>query len=447
MLNEPIAVGSGPYLSEALHDDDVYRKVTLRLVPFLFVCFALACLDRFNIGMAQLRMKEDLGFTDLVYGLGAAMFFVGYMLFELPSNLLLERIGARKTILRIMFCWGLTSAATLFVRTPEQFYAARFLLGVFEAGFFPGILLYLTYWYPPKRLARISAYFISAGAVAGLVAGPLSGWIIVHFDGWHGWHGWQWMFLIEGLPSTVFGMVAYWYLDDRPECAAWLSVQEKSLLAANLLQVRKTSAEAAFATLRRCFSNPMVYLLATIYFSLMWVAFSLAFWGPSIMRNMGISDISRIGFYGALSSLIGIVAMIWVAKHSDARGERRWHYVSAVAGGAVGLAVLAWTLENHAVSISALTVIGVGIGAGIHAAMPVFWALPSSCLPREDAAGGIAIINSLGVVSGAISPYVMGFVKTETGSFTVGLYLMIAMLAIGAGLLLWQVPKNVLEQR
>jgi MFS family permease len=447
MLNETIPVNSTPALLRSLHDNAVYRKVTLRLVPFLFACFALACLDRFNVGMAQLQMKDALGFTDLVYGLGAGMFFVGYIFFELPSNLLLERIGARITILRIMFCWGLISAATLFVRTPGQFYVARFLLGIFEAGFFPGILLYLTYWYPPKRLARVSAYFISAGAVAGLIAGPLSGWIIVHLDGWHGWRGWQWMFLIEGLPSTIFGVLAYWYLDDRPERASWLSAEEKSLIANNLHHAKKTANGAVFTDLRRCLLNPTVYLLAAIYFSLMWVAFGLAFWGPSIIRNMGISNISRIGIYGALPQLIGIIAMVWVAKHSDAKGERRWHYISAVASAAVGLTVLASVSENNAFHISTMIVVGLGVGAGIHAAMPVFWTLPSSLLPREDVAGGIAMINSLGVISGALSPYVMGLVKNRTGSFTLSLYLMTVMLAVGAGLMLWQVPKNVLRQK
>lgn len=415
-------------------DDPVYRKVTARLMPFLLVCFALACIDRYNIGMAQLRMRHDLGFTDLVYGLGAGMFFVGYVLFELPSNLLLARIGVRKTLLRIMVCWGLTSAATLFVRTPAQFYAARFLLGVFEAGFFPGILLYLTYWYPPTRLARVSAYFLSAGAVAGLVTSPLSAWIIVHLDGLHGWRGWQWMFAIEGLPSTVLGVAAYLYLDDGPQQAAWLSPHERALIVANVHRARPDAGGTRGGALRRILTNRAVYRLGAVYFSLMWVAFGLAFWGPALIHSLGVSGLTRIGLYGALPAAAGIVAMIAAARHSDATGERRWHYVAAVGACAVGLAVAAWNTGRPTTSFGVLLATGLMVGTGLHAAMPVFWALPSACLPRADAAAGIALINCLGIVSGVASPWMMGFLKTRTDSLAPGLALMIGWLVLGAAL-------------
>jgi sugar phosphate permease len=258
--------------------DALYRKVTWRIIPLLFCCFVMAYLDRINIGFAQLQMKDSLGFSAAVYGVGASIFFVGYLLFEVPSNLLLKRIGTRKTLLRIMFCWGIVSAGTMLVTTPMQFYVLRFLLGVFEAGFFPGIVYYLTLWYPPSRRAFVMAIFLTATLFAGIIGGPLSGLIMSSMNGVNGWAGWQWMFLLQGLPSSVLGVVAYLYLSDSPITADWLTDREKSLIDADLTPERnaikslEASAQSAF---KRILTNPKVFILSGVVFAMLAAAYSI----------------------------------------------------------------------------------------------------------------------------------------------------------------------------
>lgn len=395
----------------------VYQKVTRRVVPLLFVCYLLAYLDRINIGYAQLQMRSELNFSDAIYGLGASMFFVGYVLFEVPSNVLLKKIGARRTMLRIMLCWGAVSMSTMFVASPLEFYVARFFLGVFEAGFFPGILFYLTLWFPADRRARIVAFFMAATVVAGMISGPVSGYILQNMNGVHGLRGWQWMFLLEGFPSVVLGIVSYLALVDQPADAGWLSSAEKDVIMRDLAEgSRDVSAETV--SHRAAFRDMAVYRLSALYFAMSCAAYALSFWMPSLLERAGTVGLQRIGFLSLIPYGCGAMAMVWYSRHSDRTRERRWHFAFAVLLGAValflcnGTAGLLWT---------SVALISVALAAVI-SSFPVFWAVATSVLRRESAAVGIATITSLGAVAGIICPYAIGLIKTATGSLDYGLY-------------------------
>ena len=295
-MNTQVARASGtqPAPPKTSAVDALYSKVSWRIIPLLLICYMVAYLDRINIGYAQLQMKQVLTFSDAVYGLGAGIFFIGYFLFEVPSNLLLEKIGARKTLLRIMFCWGLVAAAMMFVQTPMQFYMVRFLLGVFEAGFFPGIILYLTFWYPSARRGQMIAIFMAATSVAGVIAGPLCGGIMKYLDGANGLAGWQWLFVVQGLPASLLGIVAYFYLQDKPEDARWLSASEKKVLQANLDNDQKNVASASHASLGQMLRDRKVYVLALVYFLLLGATYTMVFWVPTLVKSWGVTDL-KIG--------------------------------------------------------------------------------------------------------------------------------------------------------
>jgi sugar phosphate permease len=330
--------GTAPETSAAL-TQAVFRKINWRIMPLLLICYAVAYLDRINIGYAQLQMRQTLDFSDAVYGLGAGIFFIGYLLFEVPSNLMLEKIGARKTLLRIMVCWGLVAAAMGFVSTPLQFYVARFLLGAFEAGFFPGIILYLTYWYPADRRARMIAIFMCATTLAALSAGPLCGAIMKYFNGHGGLAGWQWLFLIEGLPAAVLGVVAFVVLRDTPEQAPWLSEAEKRCVREAMARSPSTVGSAAHGSLRHMLADPRIYLLSLAYACLLASTMGLTFMAPSLIRSWGVQDLVEIGWYTGLPNLLGLVGMIVIGGHSDRHGERRWHYAFCIALAMLGVGI------------------------------------------------------------------------------------------------------------
>jgi D-galactonate transporter len=420
----------------------VYRRVSLRLIPFLFICYVAAYLDRINIGFAQLQMKADLGFSDAVYGLGAGIFFFGYALFEVPSNLLLERIGARKTLLRIMVLWGLTSACMMFVKTPTQLYIARFLLGLFEAGFFPGIILYFTYWYPSGMRAKIIALFMSGMAVAGIVGGPLSGWIMNDMAGINGWAGWQWMFLIEGLPAVALGVMAWFLLEDRPGQAKWLSQREKEVIERTLQQDQADLGPAHHGSLLGAMRDPKIYILAFAYFTFIAGTYVITFWLPTIVKSFGVSDPLRIGMLTAIPYIIGAIGMVVLSKHSDRTRERRWHAAGAAFLGGAGLVAATFLSDNLTLALVALSFATIGILA----TMPLFWAMPTAYLSGPAAAGGIALINSLGLIGGFVSPFVIGWFKTATGRVDHGLYFVTALMVLGAIALLIGVPAKALRE-
>jgi D-galactonate transporter len=409
--------------------DAMYRKITWRLIPLLFLAYVISYIDRINVGYAKLQMNSDLHLTDAIYGLGAGIFFVGYALFEVPSNVLLMRIGARLTIMRIMVCWGLVSAAMMFVTTPTQFYIARFLLGAFEAGFFPGIVLYLTFWFPAARRARILALLMSAVVVGGLVAGPMSGWILQNLDGWYGLRGWQWLFLLEGLPSAALGFVVYACLSNSPDEARWLSDDEKRMIRVDLPKEAAPHAstppvEAALYAL----GDPKVYLLSFLYFAAVCGGTTLSFWMPTMIQSLGVKSMQTIGLLSAVPYAVGAVAMILYGRHSDKRGERRWHYAVAVTISGVGLALTSWTGAYIGLSVA---LIAISI-AGSVSSLPVFWAVATTQLSRHSAAAGIAMITSLGNLAGLACPYVLGVVKQSTGSLVGGLALIAGVMLAGA---------------
>ncbi|MEJ6000162.1 MFS transporter [Paucibacter soli] len=410
--------------------EPLYRKITRRLIPLLFICYVINFIDRSNIGYAQLQMKDALGFGDAVYGLGAGMFFVGYFLFELPSNLLLKRIGARLTLLRIMLLWGAASAATLLVRTPEQFYLARFLLGVFEAGFFPGVMLYLSTWYPQRRRAAVVALFMVATVVAAFITGPVSGWILHSMNGVQGLQGWQWMFLLEGLPAMLLGLVVYLRLPNRPEDAAWLSEAERAALQADL--AADPGDPDAGASLRQVFSDPKIYLLSLISFCGVCGAYVLAFWTPTLVQSLGVSDLRLVGLYSVVPNVLGTIVMIAWGRHSDRSGERRWHYALAATLGAIGLAATTLTAPSLGLSLAALA-LG---GSGIVSAMPIFWAVATAQLSKQAAPAAIAVITSIANLAGVAAPALIGLLKARTGSLDAGLLLCAGLLLLAALLML-----------
>jgi len=414
------------------HVESVYSKVGWRIMPLLVICYIIAFLDRINIGYAQLQMKQTLPFSDTVYGLGAGIFFIGYFLFEVPSNLMLEKIGARKTLLRIMFCWGVVAAGMMFVQTPTQFYVMRFLLGAFEAGFFPGVILYLTFWYPPARRGQMIAIFMTATSLASIIAGPLCGAILKWMDGVNGWHGWQWLFLVQGLPASVLGIVAYLYLQDKPEDAHWLDAGEKKVLRDHLEHDQGLIAGASHTSMWQMLKDPKVYTLALVYFLLLGATYTMIFWLPTLIKSWGIADLFMIGIYAAIPSLFGVVAMVLIGRSSDRRKERRWHFAVCVALAAVGLAITIVTQGNFLGSMIGLCIATVGLTS----ATPLFFAATSEYLPKAAAAGGIALISSLGNLGGAVSPSITGAINTATGNPANSMYLVIAWYVVAGAIML-----------
>jgi ACS family tartrate transporter-like MFS transporter len=416
----------------------VNRRVTRRLIPFLFVLYVVAFLDRVNVGFAALQMKADLGFGDAVYGLGAGIFFLGYFVFEIPSNLILERVGPRFWIARIMISWGLVSAGMAFVQSVSAFYALRFLLGVAEAGFFPGIVLYLGYWFPAAERARATALFMTATAMSGVIGGPLSG-ALLELDGALGFRGWQWLFVVEGLPAVVLGFVVLRFLTDRPEDAEWLPEDERRALVARLAAERAAVVGRHGEGLRRALAHPRVWALALLYFAIIVGLYGVSLWLPQIVRDLGPRSAFEIGLVTAIPYLAASLAMVAVGVHSDRRGERRWHVAGSALVGAAGFAATAALQVPPAASIALLSV----AAAGVWGCFGPFWALPGSFLAGSAAAGGIALINSIGNLGGFVGPTALGLLRESTGDFRAGLGLLALSLAAVA-LLALRLPR---EQR
>lgn len=417
--------------ASAAFEDATYAKVTWRLLPFLFICYVAAYLDRVNVGFAKLQMLNDLQFSEAVYGLGAGIFFIGYFLFEVPSNILMHRLGARVWIARIMVTWALISAASMFVKTPAMFYTLRFLLGLAEAGFFPGIVLYLTYWFPAARRGRMNALFMIGIPVAGVFGGPLSGWIMQAFNGVHGLANWQWLFLLEAAPSLVLGIATLFLLPNGIRSAAWLDEREKQLLEARI--ARETPAGADHS-LKGVVSNGRVWWLAAIYFCCMMGLYGVSFYLPTLIATAGVKGVLEVGLLTAVPYAVGIVSMILVARSSDRSNERRWHLALAALAAAAGF--YASTLHTGSVAL-ALVTLSLGT-AGILSMMPVFWTYPSALLTGAAAAAGIALINSIGNLAGFVSPSIIGWMKEVTHSTNAGLLVVAAALVVGAVLVLAQ---------
>src|ERR1700751_496344 len=414
----------------------LFSKIGWRILPFLIVCYMIAFLDRINIGYAQLQMKQTLTFSDATYGFGAGIFFVGYFLFEVPSNLLLERIGVRKTLLRIMFTWGIVACAMAFVQTPMQFYVARFLLGVLEAGFFPGIILYLTYWYPSARRGQIIAMFMTATALASVIAGPLSGATMKYFNDIDCWHGWQWLFFSQGLPASILGLAAYFYLQDKPEDAKWLSSEEKTALRFQLDHDHKDVESAHHAGFFQMLKDPKVYGLSFPYFLLLGSAYTMVFWIPSLIKSWGVADLFQVGLLATLPQIAGISGTVLMGRHSDKTRERRWHYATCVVVAALGLITITFSQGNLLASVTGLTLAGLGFVS----ATPLFFTTITEYLSKASAAGGIALISSLGNLGPALAPSVTGYIAAVTGSPLYSTYLIVAAHLL-SGLLLLKIVR------
>lgn len=412
----------------------LYSKINLRLLPFLLTCYLFAYLDRVNIGFAKLQMQSDLGFSDAAYGVGAGIFFIGYVLFEIPSNLMLPRVGARKTFSRILVLWGLTSASMLFVRDVHTFYAMRFLLGVFEAGFAPGMIYYLSCWYGPQRMARAIAIVFLAGPIGGIVGGPVSAWLMTSLAGQAGLAGWQWMFLIEGLPCLLLGLLALKLVPNRPADAGWLTPDEKRRLELDLAV--SPAHKHAFGAVAR---DPKIYILATAYFCVIAAIYALSFWLPTLIKAQGVTDTVRLGWYAALPYVGGAIGMVWIGRRSDRKGERRLHSAIPALAGAALLA--ASTLaDGHLVATLLLLTAGT---TALWMTYTVFWSIPSGYIKGPAAAGGIALINTIGLSGGFWGPAIIGWTKTATGSFHPGVLTMAAMpLAAALILLLIKLPAR-----
>jgi len=413
-----------------------YRKVDVRLLPFLFLCYILAYLDRVNVGFAKLQMLKDLSLSDAAFATGAGIFFIGYFFFEVPSNVLLRKFGARMWIARIMISWGVISACMIFVKGQWSFYAMRFLLGIAEAGFFPGIIFYLTLWYPSRYRSTRTAWFVAAIAVSGVIGNPLSGWIMDRLSGAMNVAGWQWLFLAEGIPSVIVGFWVIYYLNSSIEDAKWLSADEKALLANNLLAEDQHKTEHK---LRDAFTSGKVWMLCAIYFTLMIGLYGIAFWLPTIVKAFGIEGYLRVGLITAIPYGVAVIGMILLSHHSDKTGERRLHYVVNVTAGAVGL-----ILSGLFASQPVLAIIFLSIGTlGVIGSMPLFWPLPSAFLAGTAAAAGIGLVNSVGNLGGYFGPNIPIWAKAVSPDKSAALYIIAGILLIGAFLTYFFIPKTL----
>ncbi|GJE55821.1 MFS transporter [Methylobacterium thuringiense] len=407
--------------------DALMRKVSWRLLPFLMLCYFVAYLDRVNVGFAALTMNRDLGLSPTVYGFGAGVFFLGYFLFEVPSNVVLEKVGARAWIARIMISWSLVSASTAFVVGERSFFLVRFLLGLAEAGFFPGIILYLTYWYPSERRAGIVGTFMMAVPVSAAIGSPLSAWIMAAADGAHGLAGWQWLYLLEAAPSLLLGIAVLFVLTDRPEAAAWLTPAERDELAREIERDRKATAREKIG-LRQALVHPQVLGLALVYLGLSAGLYGIGLWLPQIVKGFGLTTL-QTGFVAAVPYVVAAAGMIAWTRRSDRRQERIGHVaIPAILGG------LALALSGQTdAPVAAMALLSLAT-LGVFCALPTFWTLPTALLTGSAAAGGIALINAVGGLGGFIGPYLIGWIKNATGRFDLALAA-IAAIMIAAGLL------------
>lgn len=407
-----------------------YRTVMWRLMPFLFLCYILGYVDRVNLGFAKLQMQTDLSMSEAVYGLGAGLFFIGYFLFEVPSNLILHRLGARRWIGPIMIVWGVVSSATLFVKTPSQFYLLRFLLGVVESGFFPGVILYLTYWFTRRHRAKMIAAFMSAIAFSGVFGGPISGWILASTSDWGGLRNWQWLFLLEGLPSTVVGVIALFYLPDRPVQAQWLSDRQKALLVRRLEQdeALKSGGTADRSGFASAFREPLVWVLCLVYFGMIMGLYGIGFWLPQLIKDLITADPWRIGLISVVPWGAGAAVMLYWGHRSDSKGERHWHIASAAFLGALAFAASAVPGLHPLFALAAFSL----ATAGVMASLSTFWALPTGALSGDAAAAGIAWINSVGNLAGYVSPFLVGQIRDRTGSMMLALLVLSVSLLVSA---------------
>lgn len=407
----------------------VLRKISFRIVPFVMLLYFIAFVDRVNIGFAALTMNKDLGFSPTVFGFGAGIFFFGYFLFEVPSNLVLNKVGARIWIARVMITWGIVSGAMAFVQGTTSFYTLRFLLGAAEAGFFPGIILYLSFWFPARKRAAVTAIFMAAAPLSVVLGSPVSA-ALLEMNGILGLSGWQWMFIIEAVPALVFGVVVLFYMTDRPELATWLKDDERQWLVDAMAAEQAGKAAVASHSVWRGLADLRVLALALVYFGTSAGLYTLGIWAPQIIKQLGLSSM-QVGFLNSIPPTIAVIVTILYSRHSDVTGERTWHVVGACLFAAAGL-VFAGNAATVVSVMAALTIVNIGITSS----KPPLWSMPTLFLSGPAAAAGIATINSIGNLGGFVGPAMIGWIKDLTGSFMGGLYFVAGLLVLSAVLTL-----------
>lgn len=431
-MSRKIALDANAHAQVTTSDDThraLYLKVALRLVPLLIVCYVVAYLDRINVGFAKLQMHDALGFSDAVYGLGAGIFFIGYFLFEVPSNLVLQRIGARKTITRIMVLWGITGCAMATVSSPTAFYLLRFLLGVFEAGFFPGVVYFLSQWFPRSRRGQILGLFMTGFPIAGMIGGPVSGWAMSRLAGVAGLAGWQWLYIVEAAPAVLLGIVIWFTLSDDMERAKWLTEQERDTLRHALRNDGHDAGAQHGGQLRQVVADPKVYLMSFAYFTFICGTYALSFWLPTVLKSAGATSVAHIGWLSAIPYGIAAIGMVVICRNSDRLLERRWHGALGAFAGAIALSLLPLLAHDLTTTIVLLTI----ASTTVFVTIPLLWSLASDYFAGSAAAAAaIAFVNSLGLLGGFASPFAMGWLKTLSGTLNGGLYLMTTLLALGA---------------
>jgi D-galactonate transporter len=419
------------------NDEQMYKKVTWRLMPFLMCCYLVAYLDRVNIGFAKLQMANDLGLSETAYGLGAGLFFIGYFFFEVPSNIIMHRVGARIWIARIMITWGVLSACFAFISTPWHFYVLRFLLGVAEAGFSPGVLLYLTYWYPAARRGKATALYFLAIPLSSVVGGPISGWIMSHMQATHGMHSWQWLFILEAIPAVILGLLALAYLDRNIKEARWLTPVEKAHMGAAL--AADDTVKAVHGSVRSFLADKQIWVLSGSYFCCVMGIYALAFWVPTLIRSTGVTDTFNIGLLSAIPNFVAVIAIYLSGASADRRKDRRRHFMIAMLIGALGLSLAALGPKGTGFAVMSLS-IG---AAGILSATSLFWAFPGAILMGVAAAASIALVNCVGNLAGFVSPYMVGWLNDTTHNPAYGMVGISIFLALGALVALWIPQKSV----
>jgi D-galactonate transporter len=421
--------------SSAVSDNDshksaVYRRMTLRLIPFIFICYLFNYLDRVNVGFAKLQMLDALKFSETIYGFGAGIFFIGYVLCGLPSNLALNRVGPRRWIAFMMVSWGVLSTCLLFVTTPMHFYVLRLLTGAAEAGFFPGIVLYLSRWFPDARRGRIMALFMSAIPVSGLLGGPFSGWTLSHFSGGSGGlAAWQWMFLIQGVPTIILGCLAYFLLSDSVANAKWLAADDRKVIVEDLERdARNKPSQTTHESIATVLGSPLIWTFGFVYFCIQSGVYAINFWLPSIIKGLGFADPMVIGWLSAIPYLLAALCMLFVGRSADLHNERRWHLVVPMLMAVAGLLISITFAGTPSIALFGLSVATMGALT----ALTMFWSLPTARLSAGMAAGGLAIINSVGQMAGFLSPYLVGWIKDQTGSTDMALYALSGLIVVGS---------------
>ena len=418
-------MNDGIFASSPLEQSAI-QKITWRLIPFLMLLYFVAFLDRINVGFAALTMNKDVGLTSQMFGLGAGIFFLGYFAFEVPSTIILHKVGARFWIGRVMITWGLVSIAMAFTRGPISFYVLRFLLGLAEAGFFPGIILYLSYWFPANHRSAVTAIFMAAAPIAGVIGSPVSG-ALMQLDGLFSMHGWQWLFLLEGFPALILGWITFRFLTDRPADAPWLTEQERGWLS-SAIELEQTAITGSVShSAWRALADWRVLALSLAYFGTSAGLYTIGFWAPLIIKGLGFS-VFHVGLLVAIPNLIAVIGMVFWSRNSDRTGERYWHAALACLIGALGMAVAARAGSSALLAIGGLSLTAFGVSA----AKPPLWCLPTTFFAGTAAAASIGLINSLGTLGGFVGPYMIGSTNGISGNFTRGLYLVGGTLVVSA---------------